>query len=171
MPSIFLIAYQSSELFSERIDLAVEEVYSISQGEQVKENNSVGQRIIFAINSWQIIKKNPIFGAGTGDFPSEYFKVNKINTPGLKTTTNPHNMYSLVLVQLGIIGLLSMLSIFYYQFRLSLKSPDKFIRDVGFTLPTMFLVLMLSDSYLLGHYTTLMYIFFSAFLYKEFEKN
>ena len=74
-------------------------------------------------------------------------------------------------MQLGLVGLFSMLSIFYYQIRLSFNSPTKIIRDAGVTLPLMFLVMMLSDSYLLGHYTTLMYIFFSSFLYKDFEKK
>ena len=79
-------------------------------------------------------------------------------------------MYVLVLMQSGFLGLISMLMIFYYQIKLSLNSSDKFIRDVGITLPLFFLVLMFSDSYLLGHFTTLMYVFFSSFLYKDFEK-
>ena len=85
--------------------------------------------------------------------------------------TNPHNMYILILVQLGLIGLVGLLTIFYYQYRAALSSSNKFIRDVGVTLPTLFLLIMWSDSYLLGHYTTLLFIFFSSFLYKDFEKN
>ena len=85
--------------------------------------------------------------------------------------TNPHNMYTLITVQLGLIGLVSLLSIFYYQFKLSFNSSNKLICNVGITLPLMFLVMMLSDSYLLGHYTTLMFVFFSSFLYKDFEKS
>ena len=46
-----------------------------------------------------------------------------------------------------------------------------FFRNAGITLPLIFLILMLSDSYLLGHYTSLLFVFFSAFLYKDFEKN
>jgi len=69
------------------------------------------------------------------------------------------------------LGLVSMLTIFYYQIKLSFNSPNKFIRDAGITLPLMFLVVMISDSYLLGHYTTLMFVFFSSFLYKDFEKS
>ena len=42
------------------------------------------------------------------------------SSPELNNATNPHNMYLLIFVQLGIIGLLSMLSIFYYQIKLSL---------------------------------------------------
>ena len=115
--------------------------------------------------------KNPIIGVGTGDFQAEYKKINLINTPQLPATDNPHNMYILILMQLGVVGLISFLSIFYYQIKLSFLSKDKFIRDLGITLPLLFLLIMWSDSYLLGHYTSLMYIFFSSFLYKDFEKS
>jgi O-antigen ligase len=167
IPSIFIGAYQYSDLFKERVDLVIIEFKDV---ERDVHHTSIGLRINFAINSFEVIKQNPIIGVGTGDFPSEYKKINQINTPRLPNATNPHNMYTLVTMQLGLIGLVSMLAIFYYQIRLSFNSPNKFIRDVGITLPLMFLVLMLSDSYLLGHYTTLMFVFFSSFLYKDFEK-
>jgi O-antigen ligase len=166
IPGVFTTAYLTSYLFQERVDMAINEIYNFSK----QEGGSVGLRIDFAINSWEIFKKNPIIGVGTGDFPKEYSIVNKINSPSLPDTSNPHNMYTLVAVQLGLIGLFSMLSIFYYQIKLALNSSEIFFKNVGTTLPIMFLVMMLSDSYLLGHFTTLMFIFFSAFLYKDFEQ-
>ena len=57
-------------------------------------------------------------------------------------TTNQHNMYTLIGMQLGLIGLVSMLSIFYYQIKLSFSSSNKFIRDLGITLPLVFLVII-----------------------------
>jgi len=36
-------------------------------------------------------------------------------------------------------------------------------------LPLLFLVIMWSDAYLLGHYTTTLFIFMSSFLYKTYE--
>jgi O-antigen ligase len=167
IPIIFFGAYKSSDLFQNRVNSAAVEMLNYSE---VK-TTSVGLRLNFAINSWEIVKKNPILGVGTGDFPMEYKKINLINSPEAANTTNPHNMYTLVLVQFGLVGLVSMLSIIYLQIKFSLKSKDKFFKDVGYTLPVMFLVLMLSDSYLLGHYTSLMYVFFSAFLYKDFENS
>ena len=167
IPGIFISAYQASSLFQDRINMAVQEISNYS----AQSESSIGLRINFATNSWQVIKKNPVIGIGTGDFPTEYNRINQINSPGLPNTTNPHNMYTLVLMQLGLLGLISMLSIFYYQIKLSFNSSNKLIQDAGFTLPLMFLVMMLSDSYLLGPYTTLMFVFFSSFLYKDFEKN
>jgi len=166
-PGIFFIAFQTSSIFNERVNLAIHE--TINYSENV--DSSVGLRILYTLNSFEIIKKNLIFGVGTGDFPSEYYNINQINSPNQPNTTNPHNMYILVLSQLGLIGLFSLLSIFYYQLKISKQASNRFVRDTGFVLPAMFLVIMMSDSYLLGHFTTLLFVFFSSFLYKDFEKN
>ena len=182
--SIFFTAFQASVIFQNRVLHAIEDVKNFSGnpdklvGAQISraDNNihkktAVGLRINFTLNSWQIIKNNPIIGVGTGDFPIEYQRVNAIYSPEIQNTTNPHNMYILILTELGIIGLASFLLIFYYQIKLSFISVNRFNRDFGLTLPLLFLLVMLSDSYLLGHYTTLVYIFFSSFLYKDFEKS
>ena len=170
-PLIFFTAYQTSDLFKLRVDNAVSDVVVYESNN----NTSVGKRISYAINSWDIIKQNPIIGVGTGDFPIEFEKMSAINNNKdfyhASLPTNPHNMYSLVLIQHGLVGLLVFLSIFYYQFKLSFLSSNRLMRDIGVALPIMFLVIMFSDSYLLGHYTSLLFVFFSAFLYKDFEKD
>jgi O-antigen ligase len=171
IPIIFFTAYQSSDLFKKRIDVAIDQAISYSDLTDSNNNTSIGLRLNFAKNSLEVFAKNPILGVGTGDFPNEYSKINQINSPAMPKTTNPHNMYTLILMQFGLIGLLSMLSIFYYQIKLSFSSSNIFIKNLGLTLPLVFLVIMLSDSYLLGHFTTLVFVFFSSFLYKDFEKS
>ena len=167
IPGIFFTAYKTSPLFHVRVDNGIDDFISYSQNTVLR--SSVGYRLLFSQNSWDLIKDNPLIGVGTGDFPSEYKKINQMNSPSMPNITNPHNMYVLVLVQLGFLGLLSMMSIIYYQIKLSFLETNKFFRDVGITLPLLFLVIMWSDSYLLGHFTTLMYVFFSSFLYKGFD--
>ena len=173
LPSIFFGAYQSSDLFKERVDAVIHSAKVFEDSEY----SPVNQRITYALNSWEIIKNNVLIGVGTGDFPSQYKKMNKLKSPELfyeyefSSASQPHNMYTLILVELGIIGLGSMLLIFYYQVRFSLLQSNKFIRDTGVALPLLFLVIMMSDSYLLGHYTTLLFVFFSSFLHKDFEKS
>jgi len=165
IPGIFFTAYKTSPDFQDRVDIVIIEILQLSDDFPT----SIAKRIYFNKNSFEVIKQNPIIGVGTGDFPTEYKKINEINTPKMPNTTNPHNMYTLITMQLGLIGLVSMLSIFYYQIKLSFLETNKFYRDVGITLPLLFLVIMWSDSYLLGHFTTLMYVFFSSFLYKGFD--
>ena len=65
--------------FHERVGLAIKEATTYSDNNY----SSVGLRINFAINSWDVIKKNPLIGVGTGDFPNEYKKINTINSPEL----------------------------------------------------------------------------------------
>jgi O-antigen ligase len=163
---VFFTAYNNSALFSERFDRIESE---ISNYDNFKDT-SVGLRLTFAIHSWEIIKNNVFIGVGTGDFPNEYKRINMSKTPQLKNAKNPHNMYTLILTQLGLFGLFALLYIFYVQFRMAAASEGKFLKDVGLILPILFLIIMWSDSYLLGHYTTLMFVFFSSFLYKDFEK-
>ena len=165
--SIFFTAFQTSPIFESR---ALDVIDNITYYDLDK-NTSVGHRISFTINSWEIIQKNLLIGVGTGDFPTEYKLINNRNTPELDTVTNPHNMYVLILTQIGIIGLTSFLLIFYFQIRFALVAPNQFQRNLGLTLPLLFLLIMWSDSYLLGHYTSLLYIFLSSFLYKDFEKT
>ena len=164
---IFYSAYFSNVHFQIRVNDTYNNVINYSDNKA----SSVGLRLSFTINSWEIAKQNPFIGVGTGDFPVEYKKINMVNTPSLPHATNPHNMYILILVQLGLLGLASLISIFYYQIKFSFYASNRFIRDAGFTLPALFLVIMFSDSYLLGHFTTLVFVFFSSFLHNNFEES
>ena len=165
--SVTFTAYQTSTIFQQRFN---ETIINL-QNYDVNKKSSIGMRITFAFSSWELIKQSPFIGTGTGDFPIDYKRVNLTKNPQMPHTENPHNMYILVLVQLGLIGLISLLSIFYYQIKFSLLSQNNLSRNVGMTLPLLFLVLMLSDSYLLGHFTSLLFVFFGSFLYKDFDEN
>jgi O-antigen ligase len=167
IPAIFASAYQLSPFFEARVNDAVNDLIVYDQNKQT----SIGKRITFAVNAFETAQQNLLIGVGTGDFPDEYKKINLVNSPELESVENPHNMYTLILGQLGIIGLISLLSIFYYQIKLSFQASNRFIKDVGIAMPLLFLLIMWSDSYLLGHYTTLLYVFFSSFLYRDFEKT
>ena len=91
IPGIFFTAYQTSDLFQVRVDSAVTSVLKYESSH----NTSVGKRIGYAINSWDIIKQNPIIGVGTGDFRTEFEKISVINNnQEIPTPTNPHNMYN-----------------------------------------------------------------------------
>ena len=168
---VFFSAYQLSTIFSDRVDAGYTNFKNYSHDMEIKKITSIGSRLTFSINSIEMIKKNPFLGVGTGDFPDEYKKINMTNTPHMNNVTNPHNMYTLVTAQLGFVGLISFLSVFYFQIKIALNSKNILLRDAGIALPVLFLVIMLSDSYLLGHFTTLMFIFFSSFLYRDFENN
>jgi len=166
IPGVFFTAYQTSSSFPTRVDDTISSIMNYSQNS----TTALGHRITYWVNTLELIQENPIIGVGTGDFPNEYLKIHNQNSDR-RSTTNPHNMYLLVQAQLGIFGLISLLSIFYYQIKLSFLSTNKFYRDLGIALPLLYLLAMFSDSYLLGHFTSLIFIFFSSFLYKNFEET
>jgi O-antigen ligase len=156
-------AFTFSPLFKDRVMKGVENVTKFEENK----NTPIGQRVTFVINSYGLFTENPIIGVGTGDFPEEYKRINKTNSPDVVATVQPHNMYLLVLAQLGIMGLISFLIIFYYQITIALSSQSTLVRHIGVAIPLLFLIIMWSDSYLLGHYTGNLFILFSSFIYSQ----
>jgi len=164
LSGVLSLAYTNSTLFNDRVNSAVIEINHFD----IQSAGTVGLRLNWAINTLLLIKQNPIIGVGTGDFVNEYRKVSLERTPHLQLTAHPHNMYLLEMAQFGILGLLSLLSILLMQILFALKSKDSLIQNLGMTLPLIFFVIMFSDVYLLGHYTTMLFMYFSAILYKPF---
>ena len=163
---IFVIAfggYNYSPLFKNRIQQISYDIALFT----TNPNTSLGHRIVFATNTIELIKTAPYIGVGTGDFPAEYTKINLINSPAVKSTVQPHNMYLYVQAQLGLIGLVSFLWIFYVQFQIAVTSKNQFVQHSGVALPFLFMIIMLSDTYLLGHFTSNLFILFSSFIYSN----
>ena len=62
-------------------------------------------------------------------------------------------------------------SILFSQVHVAQKSGDHSQKSFGITLPLLFAVIMFSDSYLRGHFTTMLFVYFSPFLYKDYEEK
>jgi O-antigen ligase len=165
VPSVAAIAFMSSDRFSGRMKQIVTNIQQLDKDRN--KDTPVGARITFVRNSLEIFREHPVFGVGTGDFKDEYAKVNRVNSPGMPATIHPHDMYLLEMVQFGVAGLASLLWILYAQIRIAVRSGDSFQNRFGVALPLMFAIIMFSDCYLLGHYTTMLFIYFSSILYRE----
>jgi len=163
---IAISAYQHSGIFRDRADYVINEFKAYEETGNFQ--SSIGTRLLFLENTLSIIKNNFLLGVGTGDFPQEYSRYNKINSPNGFESTNPHNMYLLQMAQFGIVGLLSLIAIYYYQIKCRIKD-DKFLSNLGLGMMVYFLVINFSDSYLLGHFTSFQFTFFAAFLYQSEE--
>ena len=167
LPLLLFTFYSSSTNFKGRVNLAISDIQNFKENR----NTSLGQRLNFAINSWELIKEHPILGTGTGSFRTNYDRVNKLKSPNIPTTINPHNMYTFELVELGIVGLLGLIFIFYTQIKHSITAKNQFLKNFGLALPLLYLVIMLSESYLLIPSTTCLFSFFSAILYKTYDNK
>jgi len=144
------IIYNTSDIVKNRFNY---EAKNILQNRKSDRNILLKETII-------LIKKNPIFGYGTGSFTDEFGLVNKETQ---KVVSNqhktPHNNYLYVWFELGILGLIIFLSIFYFQIKeLIKKAEDIFI----ILFPIMFLIIMFTDSYLFSQNTLVLYLFLSV---------
>lgn len=164
LPALFALFYATTSNFKDRVDVAISDISQL----ETNRNTSLGLRATFALNSLEIIKENFLFGVGGGGFKKNYAEVNQRLTPDLPTTVNPHNMYTLQLVELGLIGLISMLSIFFFQIHHALTQNDLLLKHLGTALPLLFLVIMFSESYLFIVNTAFLFALFSSFLYKNY---
>jgi O-antigen ligase len=118
---IFIIigALQFGHLNSRMFDIGQE----IKTAQTEKINTSSGERLEFWMNTFTLIKRHPIFGGGTGSQMIEYETIPDDKKVLLKNGSNPHNHYLLMTQELGLIGLIALLTFFkfYWDFSLSFK--------------------------------------------------
>lgn len=163
IPLLYWGSYMLNPAFKARVDAAVNDVTSF----RANENTSVGARMRFVLNSWELIKEKPILGHGTGSFAHEYARKHTELSPTSTTTVNPHNMYILSLVHHGVIGLISLLLLFVAQFYLFSTSKEAHYRVLMMALPLLFMAICFSDSYLLGVRTQALFVLFSGVLFSN----
>ena len=153
--TILALAYSFSDLFRQRFLGAISNRYVSTQ-----------ERIAYVVDGLKIFAEHPLVGVGTGDLPDEMKKIDPHQKPEFYSG-NPHNMYVLEMVQFGVLGLASLLYIFYVQIRHALGTQHVALRQVGVAVPLLFLVINFGESYLSVHATSLLFAAFSSFLYKD----
>ena len=167
LPLIFGIFYTSSNIFHQRVDYAINEIKNADK--QI--HSSLGLRVAFAKDALCVIKKHPILGAGLGDYYKDYQKCNqdifkgKLNVEK-RFKFNPHNMYLFAYATGGILTFLALLAIMFVEIKIGLNSNSCYSYPMV-ALPILYLVIMLSETYLLQHNSTAMFILFSAILFKN----
>lgn len=161
--SFQFIVYKTTKVYKNRFD-AVSNI--------IKNNGDRGDgktediRYVFVKESLKIIKKNPILGYGTGSFGTIFNDEVKSGHKFYSHTT-PHNQYLYVWFELGILGLLLLFSIFYYQIKELIVKKDGIHRVL---LPLSFIFLMLVDSYFFIFILTIAYIFLYT-IYSRYESE
>ena len=162
LPALFAAGYSFSPVFKQRVDIARQEIRCFKENP----DTSVGMRLLFWQNSWEIIRQHPWLGVGTGGFQAAYAQVNQEKSPLSFTTDNPHNQYVLVATMVGIPGVLVLLSIFAAMFRQAALIADSWQR-VRFAFPLFFLTIMVTESYLKVYETGFFFVLLAAVLYKK----
>lgn len=123
---------------------------------------SAGSRLEFYTNTLQIIAAHPLTGVGTGGFAKAYAQ--QVQGSGKPLSTNPHNEFLHITAQIGVVGLVLLLALFWQQWRSArlLASPMEQALARGLVLTLVGGCLF--NSLLLDHAEGLFYAWFSGLL-------
>jgi O-antigen ligase len=161
--SFQFIVYKTTKVYKNRFD-AVSNII-INKGEAGK-GKLEDIRYVFVRESFNRILQKPILGYGTGSFGKIF--IDEVDSGhDFYPHTTPHNQYLYVWFELGILGLLLLLSIFYYQIKELIVKKDGIHRVL---LPLSFIFLMLVDSYFFIYILTIAYIFLYT-IYSRYESE
>jgi len=124
---VLSVAYNTSPIFKQKINQTQNAIGQIFN-DNPNFSSSLGQRAGMYFYSFEVIKENPIFGAGTGDSMDEIRKAIPLKWDHIHRMSHEHNQFLSILVKLGLIGLLIFLNIFYQIFRY--EQEDKILKFI-----------------------------------------
>jgi len=154
-------SYSNSPIFKHRVD-HLTHIVKHDGKKKNKKNKEKDIRYVLAQSATEMVFKKPIFGYGTGSF-IDFFKQYTNASFDIKKHKTPHNNYLYILFEVGLLGLIAFLSIFYYQIR-ELLHKNNHNWEV-LLLPLFMLILMFFDSYMFVFTITVFYIY----MYKIFK--
>ena len=172
------VLYHASGLVHERVDRAINEYStwgaSNASGSRMPtyangEENSVGLRLTFYRVTLRIIRDHPFIGVGTGGFPKAYAAHAGNSRPA--TAVNPHNEYLLFAAQLGLVGLLGLLSLFYFHWHLAPRLATPLETHLARGLLLTIAVGCLFNSFLLDHTEGLLFAWMTGLLYGGLDRG
>jgi len=125
--------------------------------------SSVGTRIEFYRLSLAIARDQPFIGSGTGSFARAYEE--KARGQAAIPSSNPHNEYLHILVQLGLVGLAALLYLFWTHWRLAPRLASPLEHHLARGLVLTMAVGCLFNSWLLDHTEGLLYAWLTGLLF------
>ena len=154
-------SYSNSPIFKHRVD-HLTHIVKHDGKKKNKKNKEKDIRYVLLKSTTEMVFKKPIFGYGTGSF-IDFFNQYTNASYDIKQHKTPHNNYLYILFEVGLLGLIAFLSIFYYQIR-ELLHKNNHNWEV-LLLPLFMLILMFFDSYMFVFTITVFYIY----MYKIFK--
>jgi len=162
-------AYQVSDRFHDRVARALEE-YSTQRPEVPADGvSAVAIRLEFYRNSLAIIRDHPLTGVGTGGFQQAYAE--KVRGSGMTPTSNPHNQYLLLAVQVGIGGVLILLWVLWAQWRGAARLASSLETRLAHGLVLMIAVGCMFNALLIDHTEGLLYAWLTALLHAGLQRD
>ena len=148
-------AYSLSSNFKKRMDSIPIQLTQLGKNKV----NSLNTRYYLYKYSFEKIKKKPLLGYGTGSFVKEFSSISEHATKTIAGVhKTPHNNYLFIWFELGLLGLVVFLCIFFFQLKAYKSLNQGYFRMI---FPAVFLVIMLTDTYLQNHNTAVLYCYLS----------
>ncbi|WP_321276034.1 O-antigen ligase family protein [Thiomicrorhabdus indica] len=163
--TLLTTTYFSLNDFKQRVDVAYHDIEQLINHQNAV--TSVGNRLVNWVYSAQMIQQNPILGVGLGDYGEEFSLIAKQqNFQTVESSINPHNQYLFSWTTSGIIGIISLFTLFWVMIQLTYKTQtNKEIHVIRWGLIVLFAVICLAESYLWRSNTGLLLLLFSALLF------
>ena len=123
VPFILLMGlYTASSKVQNRVDLVKTEVqtFLFKKGKSIDYNSSSGIRLHFWRRAIQSIAEKPFLGSGAGSWSSEFNRLERLQNPAhrdIQPQGNPHQEFLLWGVQLGVPGMLLLVTLMISIFK------------------------------------------------------
>ncbi len=167
LAAAFSGAYLGSASFQDRVGKIASDISKWEPG--ASDGTSVGQRVGYYRTSAQIIAEHPLIGVGTGGFPAAYAA--KVRGTEAPATTNPHNDYLIIGVQLGVPGILLALMLYGVVWSTARDLGSRLERDLARGVVLTMAIAGLFNSVLLDHTEGLFFAWAIALLYASYRRT
>jgi O-antigen ligase len=170
---LFYLAFTQSSYFNGRVMQLVNSFDHLTNPQELAKDGSSGIRLIWYLNSLEVIKMHPLFGVGTGDVEREAQKTISQFDPNARATRNPHSMWLMVAMQIGLVGLIVVWSMFWFMYRYSRQQNDR-LTNIRYGFITLFFVINFYGSYLQAGQSKTIFLVFLALLFygsSEFQRS
>jgi len=160
------VAYNASAIFKKRVDFTLKELNYIAEE---KFHTSFGQRLAMFYMGGQILKENPLIGVGAGD-EMDVLK-EKIKTEEYKKfhylddRRHFHNVFLHITVQLGLLGLILILALFYYFYKIPIK--DTYYSNIKYIFITVYLITCLTGNMFHQQFTMALLTLFGGLILNQ----
>lgn len=149
--------------FQQRVSLIRQEIQDWRADKVSSEPSSTGLRLDSYKNTFAIIAAQPLTGVGTGGFPKAYAQ--QVKSTGKPETHNPHNEFLNITAQIGIIGLVVLIAMFWMQWRAARYLDTPIEQSLARGLVLTMVIGCMVNSLLLDHTEGLFYAWLSGLLY------
>ena len=116
-----------------------------------------------------MIERAPLLGVGTGGFFKAY--EDQVQGTDMRRTHNPHNMYLLVLVQFGIVGLALLGVLLYVQWRCARRLSARVDVVLAYAVVVTIALGGLFNSMLIDHTESMFFAWMSGLLYGGLRRS